>query len=481
MNNFKHNLSFNILLTISNIVFPLITFPYISRILAPAGLGQYNFIITFAQYFVFIAALGIPVYGSREITRVRSNPKQLNTLFTELVLLAFLSSLFLFCIYLLVISHSWFHHDFKLYLLAGISVLTGFFNVEWLYIGLEKFKLLSVRSILLKSVQIVFLFIFVRTKQDLTVYLMITILATLLLHLVNFISVFNKVRFSIGGLNLKRHLRSVLILFATSLSISVYTSMDILLLGFLSNSSYVGFYTAAIKINKIAIPIVLSFGVTLTPQVTKAFAENNFKYVELLITNIFAFICLLSTPIAFGLFIFSDDIIRVFSGPDFIKAIPTLEIASPLIVLVGFGHVFGNLLLIPFNLELRYLKATLIGMFVSVALNLVLIPFLKDKGAAISIVLAEVAVTGISLYYTKLHLAIIRFNWKLFTKAVTASLIFVPLSYIIESLKFNPLASLCIALSCGGALYFLIQWLLFKEPILVGLISKNKEKKIYYE
>jgi O-antigen/teichoic acid export membrane protein len=462
----KKNFFHNILFIISNILFPIVSFSYTSRILGPEGIGKVQFVITFAQYFVMVAALGIPVYGIREVAKAKGDPTRLNNLFSELLLINLLTSAILLVIYVTVVSViGWFHNDLTFYILGGLLVLFGFSTLDWFYVGTEQFQFLSIRSIIIKVIALIALFLFVKSKNDLIVFFLITVFSILGNNIWNLINLKGKIKLKFKQLDLKKHLPVLITLFSTSLAISIYTLIDTLLLGFLADNRAVGFYTAAIKITKIAIPLVASLGTVLIPRITQSIDINDGKLTQRLTDKSFSFICLMGIPISFGLFIYSPEILMVFSGNQFMDAIPTMQIASPLVFLIGLGSIFGSQLLIPSGNEKGYLIATVFGLVISLVLNLTLIGIFKDKGTAFATVMSELVVSFTSFYYVNKRMKL-NFNWKLAFNALVASLIFIPVALVVRYFEANYFIRLGIEVIVCAGLYFMVQIFIFKEVLI---------------
>lgn len=473
----KRDFVHNILFILSNILFPIVSFSYTSRILGPEGIGKVQFVITFAQYFVLIAALGIPFYGMREVAKVRNDKKQLSKLFSELLLINIISSTVLLIIYfVIIVSFSWFHHDLSFYLLGGIFVLLGFSVLDWFYIGIEQFKFLSIRSIIIKGFALVALLLFVRTKNDLLIYFLITLFSIIGNNIWNLSNLKGQITIHFKEINLRKHLPILLTLFGTSLSISIYTVVDTLFLGFLSDNRAVGFYTAAIKITKLAIPLIFSLGTVLIPKITQSLVAKDRKLTQVLTDQSFSFICLFGIPISFGFYLYAPEIMIIFSGVQFMDAIPTMQIAAPLVFLIGMGHIFGFQLLMPSGNEKYYLLATIFGMITSVSLNIILITILKDKGAAIATVMGEliVSVTACYFVYKKMQL---NFNWSLGLNALLASLVFIPIGILLRDFIPDTSIRLVTAIISCASVYFVTQLFIFKESqirgIYLNLVKKN--------
>src|ERR1035437_1664768 len=203
----KKNFVHNILFILSNILFPIISFSYTSRVLGPEGIGKVQFVITFAQYFVMVAALGIPIYGIREVAKTRGDKIKLSKLCSELLLINIISSAILLVAYFVVVfSVGWFKQDISFYLLGGLLVLFGFSTLDWFYVGLEKFSFLSIRSVIIKVLALIGLFLFVKNSNSLIIYFLITVFSIIGNNIWNLLNLNGLLVLKFKQLELKKHL-----------------------------------------------------------------------------------------------------------------------------------------------------------------------------------------------------------------------------------------------------------------------------------
>jgi len=451
------------LFLLSNILFPLVSFSYAARVLGPEGYGKIQFVMVFAQYFVLVAALGIPIFGVREIAKARNNRRELSKLFSELLFISIITTLLVLLLYLgIVFTFTWFQDDLTYFLLGGLLVFAGFSSIDWYYNGVEEFRFLSMRSITIKAIALLALFLFVKTKNDLVYYFLIVIFSTVGNNIWNLIKIRKLISFRFDELDFKKHIPVLLTLFGTTISISIYTVVDTLLLGFLADDTAVGYYTAAVKINKITIPLVLALGTVLIPRISQSIANKETDLLQSLVDKSFSFIVLIGIPISAGLLVFAPEFILALSGSEFSSAILTMQITAPLVILIGLGHLFGFQLLIPAGLEKKYLIATIVGMLISVFLNVLLISSLKDKGTAIATVAGEIAVTFISFYFVNKQIKL-NIRWALVIKSIIATLVFLPIAYFLRHYQVELILRLGIAIISSALFYFSIQLFLFKD------------------
>lgn len=467
----KKNYFFNLLLSLSNILFPIISFPYVSKMVGPTGVGKVQFITSYAQYFGLIAALGIPVYGIREIAKCKHDRKQLNVVFSELSAIYFLTSILLTTIYVVtLLSSSYFDQDRNMYLWSILLVALSFTSIDWLYEGLEQFRTVAIRSILVRVFSLILMFLLIRSSKDYYWYLLIIIFTALLNNGINMIRLHKNVSVQFSGLNLKRHIKPLLLIFSTTIATSMYTMLDTVLLGFLSNTHAVGLYTAAVKLAKIALPIVTSLGMVLVPGLAKNLSQKNMDNVQLTLNKSFAFTAFFAIPIGFGLALLAPEFIRAFSSDKFLEATFAMQILSVLPLLIGYGYFFGFQILVPDGKDKEMLLSVLGGVFVGLVLNITLVPPLKHVGAALSNVLSELVVTALYFYFVKKHYSF-TFSVKPLLTAVASALIFIPIIILLRGAFSNVYILLLIAIPACAAAYIALQKFLFKESLINDIIQ----------
>jgi O-antigen/teichoic acid export membrane protein len=245
----------------------------------------------------------------------------------------------------------------------------------------------------------------------------------------------------------------------------MYTLLDSVLLGFLADETAVGLYTAGIKLTKIAIPFIISLGTVLIPKLTKNITESNFEEMQRLLDESFHFISFFSVPVATGLMVLAPECIIVFSGRGFTRADSTMQILSWLPVLIGLGYFFAFQILLPAGRNREMFLAVVAGLFVGLLLNFILVPSLKEKGAAIANVSCELVITVVSFYFVRKY-HVFKYRWELLFKALGCSLLFIPVLLIIRLLGMNVVLSLFISVVSGAGVYFCAQYFLFKDRFI---------------
>ena len=451
----------------SNLLVPIVSFPYAARVLGPTGIGKVNFIFTFCHYFALIAALGIPIYGMQQVARYKYDELKLKKVASELFLIHLFFTLFILVIYfLIVLNMSFFKADLNYYLYGGIFIFLGFSGTDWFFSGMENFRFIAIRSLIVKSIGLLMLFTMVKHPSDGLVYFLIFLFYNVAKHVWNFFYFFKFLKLPLEQLKFRKHLPALIVLFLTGLSTLIYAEMDTLLLGFLKGDQFVGYYTTAIRLNKVVIPLIVSFGVVLVPKITQSFYQKDQSTLLQLANQSFQLTCLLGIPCSVGLYTYAPELVEVFAGHSFAHASLTMQLSSPLAFVIGLGNLAALQLLIPTKNERQYLLATVIGLVVNISLNLLLILPYQDRGTALAAVFGECAVTIISLYFVKVKLNI-HFNWKVVLNALCASIIFIPVALVARQCIDEIWLRLLIVVPLCALLYFLIQLRVFKAPSLL--------------
>jgi O-antigen/teichoic acid export membrane protein len=480
----KKNVVYNTILTVSNVAFPVITTPYVSRVLGVENIGIVNFAVTYASYFALFAALGIPKHGIREIAKCnKDNQETRQRVFSELFIINILSTIIFSFVYLVtVFSLPALHQERIFLLITGISVFTSPLNLDWFFSGREKFKLVMLRSVLAKIISLGSLFVFVRTRDDIIPYLLLTVAANLSSQLWNFGYMLRKeVKFCFKQLEIKKHIKSVFILFASNVAISMYTMLSTLLLGFLSDYTQVGYYTSAIKVSNIIVPVVTSMSPVMIARINTLRGEqaSQEQILRLLYLSI-GYVMMLAVPASIGLMAIAPRFVPLFFGAEFIPATVSMQLLSLLIIIIGLSNLFGIQILVAMGHEKKLLFSVLLGTVSSLCLNLLLIGPYGSLGASIASVIAEISVTIATIAFA-LKVMPVRINKKSIYQPIVAALPIIPFSFILNHIIKHNISYLSLTLATSAILYAGIMIAVFKNKqatqilhVIVGKIRNER-------
>ena len=399
----KTNFIMNSFLTMSSFIFPLISFPYVSRILLPTGPGKVQFATSFIAYFTMIAQLGIPTYGIRACSKVRDDRKQLSRTAHELLTISFVMSLIMYVVLAIALfTIPRLQSDRWLFGVVSISILLSSLGMEWLYKGLEKYSYITIRSVAFKFIALILMFIFVHEQKDYIIYGAISIFAASASNVMNLMNSRKYIDFKwLGEYHLKKHLKSIGIFFAMTCATTVYTNLDVIMIGFINNDDEVGYYNAAIKIKYVLVSIVTSLGAVILPRASYYIEKGNIVEFEKLKKLAIDFVCVISIPLSVFFIVFAQNGIVLLSGDLYTPAVMPMRIIMPTLVLIGVTNILGMQILVPTGREKIVLFSVVTGAVIDLVLNAVLIPLFASSGAAIGTLCAELVVLFVQVKYLK--------------------------------------------------------------------------------
>lgn len=392
----KKNFIYNMIQVVSGLLFPLITFPYISRVIMAEGIGQVQFFTSIINYIILFSSIGIPMYGIREIARVRDDKQEMQRTTIEIVLLNLLLTLIGYvAVFIICITVTKVQANIPLFLLLSTSVLLTTIGCPWFYSGVEDFKYIAIRGILVKVFAVGLLFATVHNQADLLWYGLYTVLGSIGNNILNFHRLHKYINFREAihlKLNIWRHLRPALAIFVFNLVTSIYLNLDTVMLGFIKGNTAVGYYTAATRISHLLLTLVTSLGAVLLPRASNLIKNNKYEDFASLTKKAFNFNLLMGFPICIGLIVVAPPLIRLFSGPTFLPAILTLQLISPIIVAIGMSNLVGLQVLYPLGKINLVTTSTCVGAAINFMLNCMLIPNYSHYGAATATAAAEISV-----------------------------------------------------------------------------------------
>jgi O-antigen/teichoic acid export membrane protein len=476
----KMNMIFNLIRTVSGIVFPLISFPYTSRILGPHGTGWMNFAISFAGYFTMFATIGIPAIGIRAIAQARDDLEELGARAQELFLMHLGASVLAFIVYLsVVILRPDLNNEALLFTITGVSILLSMLGVDWIYQGLEEYRYIAIRSVVFSTVSLVSLFVFVHDPDDYVICAAISVASSLGSSLLNFYTARRHLlRPRTRPWNFRRHLRAMGSSWALNLVSSLYLSLDTVMLGFLSKPENVGYYAAASRFFTLTWAMIASFGTTLLPRLSYYSETGNEEGFRVMIGKSFAMTFMLCVPAIFALMLLSNDIILVFAGDKFLPAVACLNITVPGLFFASVANILAWQILFPKKQESKVLRAASIAAVVSVTSNLILIRMYAHIGAAVSKVVSEIVVT-IALYFLARRVCVFdMFPWKTIRFYLLAAFAMLGALVLVRLAVPVGLFRLAVSVPVGVVVYFGVLVLLKDELAEVAVDAMRKKMRL---
>lgn len=468
--NYLYNLSYQMLL----VLLPLITTPYLSRVLGASGVGTYGYTNSIIQYFTLFGCIGLNLYGQREIAYYQNNIEKRNKVFIELSILRVITmSVSIIVFYLFIVPNSSYSNVF---FIQTLDLLASMIDISWFFQGIEDFKKIVVRNYIVRLICVVLIFLFVKTPNDLLIYVLCfssTIFLgniSLWLYMPKYI---NKNDFS--NIEIRRHIKPALTLFFPQIAMSLYVMLDKTMIGFVTqDTSEVAYYEQAQTIVKTAMTLITSLSTAMMPRIANLYRNNDMEHVKYLMNVSILFVLVLGCPFALGIIAVAPGFVTWFYGVGFDKVIPNMIIMSPIIIFISLSTVIGTQYLLSLGRQKQYTISVISGSILNVILNIVLITFYKSIGAAIATFFAESMVCIIQLYYIRNEFDI-KIIFKSFLKYLSYSFIMLCMVKIVSLFFEVGILSTIIEIFVGVCTYILIL-VLTKDRMLL-YIKNNMLKK----
>ena len=471
------NSIYNIIYTIANLIFPFVTSIYVSRILLPFGIGKVASSQNIASYFVTIASLGLPSYGVREFAKVRENKCESNKLFTELLLLNIISTtLAVVGFFGLVFINAGFNGEWALYGACGLAVFFKYLNIDWMYKGLEEYGYITGRSLLIKGLSLVALLLFVKTRQDYVAYALISSLATGGNYVFNVIHAKKFVNINFSGIQIKKHIKPVLLIACIIFLSSIYNKIDVTMLNMMATDESVGFYSYAQKTINMVLTMANAVTAALLPRLSYYYDNDKEGFYRLLDKG-FQILCVMTLPLTVGMALVASQTVEFLYGEAFAPAALTIQLMCPLILIKGFGDLFCYQLVYSTKSEKIILPAAASASVINVITNAMMIPKLLQNGAVIASVFSELATNTIQFIYMKKK---VRFNinGKALVTGVISTAIMSVCVLLLMQLRLSNTIGLFVEVACGAAVYIAVN-LAMKNAFMFELIEKVKNKILH--
>lgn len=468
--NYIYNLTYQILI----MIVPLITTPYLSRVLGAEAIGIYSYTLSITTYFILFGSLGVAMYGQREIAYVQDDKMKRSKVFYEILLMRFIT---------LGVSMIIFYFTFAMkgqysiyYRILTLELISNALDISWFFQGIEEFKKTVIRNTLVKIISVVCIFVFVKNVNDLYKYFIIYVLSTFMGNISLWMYVPKYIeKIKIRELEIFRHFKPTIALFIPQVAVQIYTVLDKTMIGSIVNDkSEVGFYEQAQKIVKLLVTIATSLGTVMVPRMANTFASGNKEKIKEYMNKSFHFVLMLAFPLMFGMISSANKFVPVFYGDGYNKVIILINIIIPIVLAIGLSNVIGTQYLLPTKKQKGYTISVTAGAIVNFILNIIFIRLWKSVGASIATVIAEFVVTGVQFYIVRNEIKFIDVI-KIMKNYITASIIMFIISMILGKFITNNIMSILVQLVVSTIIYFTILFMLKDEMIISGIqMVKNK-------
>ena len=458
--NYLYNLSYQIL----TIILPIITVPYVTRIFTSEALGNYIFYNSIVSYFSLFAMLGIGVYGTKQIAAA----SDVSSTFWNIYAIQLIASILSIFVYIIVVF-SIPQMEGIVPLIVGITLFANMMDISWLFSGKEDFKKITIRNVVIRVIGVISIFTFVKSSDDLYLYVFLIVIFDFLGQFVMWVPAKKFIkRPSFNTRIMKKNLHPIVLLFLPQVAISLYVVLDRTLLGLLGSYSDVGIYEQGQKLVSILLKVVSSLGVVMLPRVANLLSERRDKEAQNMVKFSFILYNLIIFPMIFGLIAVNEVFVKLFLGQNFQDVKYVLYVIVLNIMFVGWTNILGYQVLVVRNKNKEFMLSTTIPAFVSVAVNVAVIPFFGYIGASITSVVVEILVFAIQWYYSRNIInKNLLFNKDL-AKIICSSLVMFGAVMLCKmTLELDGIIGLIIYLAVGGISYlgmiFLLKTVNIKE------------------
>ena len=428
----KKNFAYKSVLTLSTYLINFITFPYVARVLGVERIGLVNFVDNTVNYFLLFATMGVGLLGVREIAAVKEDKKRRDQVYSSVLALNLLFTLVSLGIYLLcVVTIPKLCQYDELFYIGTAKILFTVFLVEWFFTGVENFRYITLRIILIKVLYIISVFLFVRDMSDYRLYFILTVGVVVLNALINQLYIRKFVRVRWNNIQLFKYLKQNVTLGIYTLMTSMYLTFNVMYLGLVSNNAEVGYYTTAFKLYSVILGFFTAFTNVMLPRMSSLLANGEKDRFQELVNRSFSVMSTCCIPLILCSMIMAPQIVYILSGPGYEGAILPMRIIMPAAFAVGVAQVLAIQVLMPMKKDKVLLVASIIGAFVSLLINLLVVPSVKSVGSAVVLLCSEMGVTGMYVWYV-----------------LSQELILIPIKAIGKNVLFS-LPSVVICLGCG--------------------------------
>lgn len=476
----KKNFIYNVVYQVLLLILPLITTPYIARVIGPEGVGIQSYTYSIANYFLLFAMLGINNHGSRTIAMVKDNKEELSRTFFSIYSLQVITSIFIAICYLVYII--FIAKEYKVFFwIQMIYVISAAFDINWFFFGMEQFKLTVIRNTAIKLLSVCSIFIFVKEYSDLYIYSLIIAGSALISQLVLWKFVRKFISFTKVSLeNIKNQIKPVLILFIPVIAISIYKIMDKIMIGSMSSVTQVGFYENSEKIINIPLGIITALGTVMLPRISNLQQKGNNNEIKKYMSISMEFVMIIAFGAMFGIVGVAPILIPIFLGDKFNECISIVSLLSITLLFIAWANVIRTQFLIPRKFDKIYVVSTILGAVINFISNLFFVSKYGALGATIGTILAEASVAIYQTIMVRKYLEINIYLKKSIVYLFPAIVMFLCIRSM-QNLFVKPVLTAIIQIIAGGSIYCLLVFIymyITKNYLLISLLNNLKSIKL---
>lgn len=467
------NYIYNLVYQIVAIILPLVTIPYASRILGAEMIGINSYTNTIISYFVLIANVGLTTYGNRTISYTRDSVLKRSQKFWEIFVIKIIMALFSLALFF---TFTCIYREYTSFLyIQSIQILATAIDISWFFTGMEDFKRTVTRNILTKILSAICIIAFVKSREDLWLYILILVLSTFLGNLTLWTYVFDAIEvINFKSLQLKEHIKPVFVLFIPQLATTLFLTLNKLLLGNLSTLSQSGYFDSADKVIRILLTFITAIGTVIFPRLANSFNRGEKRNVEELLKLSFGAVNIIAFPMIVGIMVIGRPFSILFFGSEFEGIEIVLGILSIELIFMGWSSVLGNQFLVAINKTKGLTVSVFIASLILLISSFILIPMLGASGASISSVIGEATIALVQLYYVSKHTRLCLLFSDI-SKILVSSLIMGTTCLVIGSYFYDGIVKLCVQGTVGLMVYCIVIW--YSRTEIVNTILKKIKRQ----
>ena len=469
--NFIYNITYQMLI----LILPLITTPYLSRVVGASGVGIYSYTYSIVYYFMLLCLLGVNNYGNRSIAKVRDNKEKLSKTFWSIYFLQLFMGILMLIVYFIYVFIS--NSQYKnIAIIQSLYIISAILDINWFYFGLEEFKVTITRNSIVKIGSIVLIFALVKSFDDLWKYVLIMSGTTVLSQLILWLLLKKKINFiKISFKDIFIHIKPNLVLFIPVIAISLYKIMDKIMLGRMSNVTEVGFYENAEKIASIPMTIVSALGTVMLPRMSNIVAKGEVDKIKTYISKSISFVQFLSYAMCFGLIAIGYNFAPIFFGEEFQKSGTLIMLLATTIPFLAFANVIRTQYLIPNEQDKVYIVSVFLGALINFIMNIIFIPYFSSIGACFGTIAAEFMVMFYQSFAVRKTLDIksyLKEGFAFLIKAIIMCIIIYPFNFF----QMNSVVRILLQVTIGVIIYVILNYKYVFSIINKKIIKINNRK-----
>lgn len=463
------NYIYNVMYQLLIIILPIITTPYLSRILGAENIGIYSYTLSIVTYFILFGSLGIAMYAQREIAYVQDDKEKRSKIFWEIIILRIITmSISMVIFYLTYINGTEYTMYYKILLLEMVSTC---FDISWFFQGLEDFKKTVLRNVIIRIISILLIFILIKSPNDLVLYFVIYVSSNLIGNLSLWLYLPKYLK-KVKKLNIIQHIKPTIGLFIPQIAMQIYTVLDKVMIGsIVPDKSEVGYYDQSQKIIKLLLTIVTSLGTVMIPRMAKTFAEHDKNKIKEYLQRAFNFVFFLAIPMMFGVISIAEKFVPIFFGDGYGRVIELMQVISPIFIAIGLSNVIGSQYLLPTKRQKEFTISVTIGAFVNIVMNLILIRKMGAKGASIATVIAEFSVTLVQFYFVRKDINLLKILKMAIPYIFMSIIMFIVCALIDKFVIVNALVNVVMQIIIGASIYFFGLYII-KDEFYLYILAK---------